>query len=129
MYKKKIDREYGKSKCQETLNILNEYFKDDIEIINERFCSYDYKGVKNIYELKSRRCNYNTYPTTLIGKDKIKDNIIFIFNFIDGIYYIKYEEDKFNNYETKLFKRYDRGNIDREKDYLYIPIKDLIKII
>jgi len=32
MYKKKIDREYGKSKCQETLNILNEYFKDDIEI-------------------------------------------------------------------------------------------------
>lgn len=129
MYLLKRDLNFGKEKEKEILTILREHFKDDIEIINEKFCTYDYKGIKNIYELKSRRCNYNTYPTTMIGDDKLKDNIILIFSFFDGLYYIKYEEDKFNNYERKLFKRNDRGNIDKLKDYLYIPIKDLIKII
>lgn len=125
----KIDIQFGKAKEKEILQKLKDYFKDDLELINKKYSTYDYKGSNNIYELKSRRCYYNSYPTTLIATDKIKDNIIFIFNFIDGIYYIKYEEDKFNNYETKLFKRIDRGNIDKEKDYLYIPINDLIKII
>jgi hypothetical protein len=129
MYRLKQDLKFGKEKELEVLEILEEYFKDDIVLINQKYCTYDYKGIKNIYELKSRRCLYNTYETTIIGRDKIKENMIFIFSFIDGIYYIKYNELKFDKYEYKLFKRYDRGTIDKEKDYLFIPIKDLIKII
>lgn len=129
MLKLKRDLNFGKEKEKELLIVLQEYFKDDINIINEKYCSYDYKGIKNIYELKSRRCNYNKYQETLIAVDKIRPNIIFIFSFIDGIYYIKYDELQFNNYKTEMFKRYDRGYIDKKKLYLYIPIIDLIKII
>jgi hypothetical protein len=129
MYRLKQDLKFGKEKELEVLQILEEHFKDNIILINQKYCTYDYKGIKNIYELKSRRCLYNTYETTIIGRDKIKDNMIFIFSFVDGLYYIKYDELKFDKYEYKLFKRYDRGTIDKEKDYLFIPIKDLIKII
>jgi hypothetical protein len=67
----------------------------------------------------------------MIAEDKIiHDNIILLFNFIDGLYYINYEENKelFKTFEKKLFKRYRPNIKDIEKNYLYIPINHLKKI-
>ena len=124
------DKKFGHFEEVDKLPILEEYFKDNLKI-NKVYSKYDYEGDKALYEMKSRNNNYSKYPTTLIAYDKLttKNNkdLIFIFNFLDGLYHIKYDEIKFKNYEIKLFHRTDRGN-DKHKEHIYIPISDLIKI-
>lgn len=130
-----MDVQYGLTKEEEILIIIKEYFNDDniYKSVN-KYDKYDFinKDKNIIYELKSRRNSYNKYPTTLISLDKIDKDYenIFIFNFTDGVYYIKYNEEQFNKYDIKLFKRIDRKQYcnDKEKLYIYIPITDLIKI-
>ena len=135
MNKLKADIKYGKLSETKTLQRIKDYFNDDdITLINYTFNQYDFKSVKTntIYELKSRRNDYNTYPTTIIGQDKINDayNNIFLFNFNnDELYYIKYDKELFKQFEVNLFRRYDRGKIDKEKEYIYIPIEFLTRII
>jgi hypothetical protein len=131
MSKFEIDYDFGKKWEKEILDKINiRWKKDEILETKNLYSKYDYEGKKYKYELKSRRNSYNQYPTTLIAKDKILNDKkqIFLFNFTDGLYYIKYRESKFQNYKCKLFRRYDRGNIDLEKFYYYIPIEDLKKI-
>jgi hypothetical protein len=124
------DYKYGKENEKKILKDLNNFFKDDIEIITDKFSQYDFKGTKNIYELKTRRNKYEDFPTTIIGANKILDNIIFLFKFENGLYYIKYDENKFNTFEKKKFVRNKRLDYnDKEMDYLFIPIEHLTKII
>lgn len=126
----KNDKEFGHFEEVNKLPILENYFKDNLKI-TKTYCKYDYEGDKANYEMKSRKNNYSKYPTTLIAYDKLttKNNkdLIFIFNFFDGLYHIKYDEIKFKNYEIKMFNRTDRG-FDKHKEYIYIPISDLTKI-
>ena len=134
MNKYKSDYLYGKQSENKNLQIIKDYFNDDIEMLDYRYSQYDFKSTKSntIYELKTRRNNYSDYPTTIIGKDKINDeyNNIFIFGFNNNeLYYIKYDKELFKKFEIKLFRRFDRGNIDEEKEYIYIPIEFLTKII
>jgi hypothetical protein len=127
----KEDYLYGKGKEDEILLKIKDYFNKDIEHIENVYSKYDYKDNNYFYELKSRKNKKDDYPTTLIGKDKIiNDNVILLFNFIDGLYYINYKENKelFKTFETKLFKRYRKGFNDIEKLYVYIPINHLKKI-
>jgi hypothetical protein len=127
----KQDYAFGITKEQEVLTKINEYFKDDIQQVLNKKSKNDFKGTKYIYELKSRTNKYADYPTTLIAQDKIfSDNHIFLFNFTDGLYYIKYDEEAFKEFEVKDFKRRFRTDIkDIKKPYLYIPIIKLCKIM
>lgn len=112
--------------------LINKFSNDNIKKCKNKFSKFDFEGDKTLYELKTRNNYYNSYPTTLIAYDKIINTSkkqIFIFKFIDGIYYIEYDETKFKNYEKKYFRRNIRLDYnDIEKIYIYIPIKDLIKI-
>lgn len=96
----------------------------------EKFDLFDYYNEKYLVELKSRRNNHNTYPTTMVGYNKIKNTIetktkVFFFNFFDGLYYHIY--DSSNIYEIKKSGRYDRGCAEIS-DYLFIPIELLTKV-
>ena len=68
----------------------------------------------------------------MIGYNKIKkalelnEDVYFIFNFTDGIYYYKFDRDK--ELEVKQGGRFDRGRPEI-KDYCFIPIEILQKII
>lgn len=107
------------------------FFKDNLEK-TKRCNRYDYEGITGSYELKCRTNNYNTYPTTCIALDKINPNHtkkqIYIFNFIDGTYYIEYHKELFDNFEIKDFKRYRSYYNDIKKPYMYIPIEQLTRI-
>lgn len=120
----------GKKKEIEILPIIKQYFKRDILKSNERFDKYDFYDNEYKYELKNRLNYYSSFNTTLLGYDKILNcNQIFLFNFYDGLYYIKYNEQLFNTFDKKLFVRTNRTNLNcKKKDYIYIPIKWLIKI-
>jgi hypothetical protein len=66
-----------------------------------------------------------------VGLDKVKENmkkIIFLFNFIDGLYYIEYEKNLFDTFEKQPFRRFREGVNDKEKPYIYIPIEHLKRI-
>lgn len=127
------DYEFGKKCESEILNILNRNFpEENIRHLTSRYSVWDFQGKNYVYELKSRNCKYNDFKTTLLPKNKLcRSDIILLFNFTDGLYYIDYynNKDLFNEFEVKPFKRTDR--IDRKErviDYIYIPIEHLKKI-
>lgn len=56
-------------------------------------------------------------------KDK---ELFFVFNFIDELCYIRYNEEVFSTFEKKP---YSRINAEYDmKDYFFIPIENLITI-
>jgi hypothetical protein len=133
----KKDYNFGKECENKVLEMLNKYFKTgsgnpsdgEIRASTNIYSSFDFYGDKYIYELKSRNNSYNDYPTTLIPKYKCKDNLILLFYFTDGLYYIEYKSELFNKFELKMFKRNDRvDKIEKPVEYYYIPITNLTKI-
>jgi len=126
----KEDYKTGKSKENEIKNKLESVFGQLKKTIN--ICKYDYYNDDYIIEVKSRLFNKDKYPTTMIACDKILEtekNQIFVFNFLDGLYYIKYCPSLFEEFEKNLFQRRQRiDHKDIKKLYCYIPINKLIKI-
>ena len=113
-------------------NLLHEKVKECFgnDIVQTSGCHpYDYYNHDTFIELKSRRCKHDTYPTTMIGLNKINfardlpdKSFVFIFRFTDGLYQHIFDPKK--NYEVKMGGRQDRGRAEY-KQYVYIPIKDL----
>ena len=87
------------------------------------------------WEIKTRRCDKDTYPDTLIGANKLWEawnkyysswvETIFFFVYQDWIYYIR----PFEHIPRKdfLLQRWDRW-IDSKKWWIYYDTKDLINI-
>jgi hypothetical protein len=128
----KNDYEMGTKNEDKVLIQINSFFNDNIVKSSSKFSKYDYKGDEYYYELKTRNNNYKTYPTTLIPYNKIMTNKkqIFLFDFKDGLYYIEYNPDVFNEFELKHFVRNQRIDYnDIMSMYYYIPIEKLKKIL
>lgn len=114
--------EFGDRNELIVLKIIRKYFNDDIKKEQDRYEIFDFQGTNTRYELKSRRCNSWTYRDTMIGLNKldaVNGNFIFLFQFYDGLFYVKYDKEQFDTF------RRDRGY----KDYLFIPKERLIKIL
>ena len=126
----KDDYDFGTQKEDDITTTLNKFFNDELIKPENKKSKYDFKGKETYYEVKSRTNKYDEYPTTMIAQNKIlTGNQIFVFNFTDGIYYIKYDKEIFDKFEKKLFKRSYRPDIKTfESLYIYIPIEQLTKI-
>lgn len=125
------DYEMGINNENLLLPKLKEFFNDDtIHKLND-YSVFDYEGENKYIELKSRNNNYNKYKTTMIGLNKLvkastlKPDVYFFFNFLDGLYYYKYNFD--DNFEIRQGGRHDRGE-NEINNYCYIPIDILIKV-
>jgi len=116
-------------------NILNTNFNINLEKTTNKFDLFDIIDNNNKYivEVKERSNNYSKYPTTMIGHNKYIEglkylkkgyNVLFVFCFVDGIYYYKLENDIF---KPELGGRVDRG-FREIKNYIYIKISELIKL-
>jgi len=133
MSEKNNDIFYGLDQEKKTLEILKLYFKDENIIKNNRFSIIDFESDSKLIELKSRRVKYNQYLTTIVGLNKIEQfkksnkKCYFIFNFIDGLYYIEYS----SNFDKYLIKNeyIIRDGIKEYKKNCHIPINDLKKIV
>jgi len=87
-------------------------------------------------ELKTRRCEINTYPDTMIGLNKLIEAYkrynkewlytIFVFKFTDWLYYINpfFALPRFDYRKG----RYDRGGFDSEKGWIYFKTTDLVRM-
>ena len=125
------DLKFGLNKEMQLLPILKEYLKDETIYKLENSNVFDFKGDNKFIELKSRNNNYDKYPTTMIGINKVlrasslNENVYFFFCFNDGLYYWLYDKDY--EFEIKRGGRFDRGRPELY-DYAYIPIDMLIKV-
>ena len=101
----------------------------------KEFSLFDLRDNKNkiIVEVKERNNIKNKYPTTMIGENKFikaKDyfdrgyKVLFVFKFIDGIYYYEYCDEEL---KIDIGGRCDRGKPEY-KNYVYIDIKKLKNI-
>lgn len=129
---KKNDIEFGLEQEDKKLPLLRSFFSSKMKKETNKFAKYDYYTKKTYYELKSRNNKYDTYPTTMIATDKVIPDCDrrqrFVFNFTDGVYYITYNKELFDEkVEIKMGGRNDRGQYEY-KPYFYIPIYLLKKV-
>lgn len=131
------DIQFGLEKEDVILQSVKKYF-DTKNIIKsmDKYCVYDAEDTSTHtrYEIKARRNKYNAYPTTIIPYHKrngAKNNkrLIFVFGFIDGIYYIEYNEKLFNQFETKNITYYRKGIQPKPLKHYCIPVSLLSPII
>jgi hypothetical protein len=98
----------------------------------DRFCE------EFFYEHKDRNKTKDQYDTTIIPYGKIlwtkENNATAIFGFTftdypDSLFYIKYDPERFKDYEVNYFVRAPRpDHKDVLQLYCYIPISDLTEI-
>jgi hypothetical protein len=124
------DYKFGTKKELERLPFLNEKFNTCF-IKTPKYASIDFVSGNTRVEQKSRTNAYKQYDTTLLPYSKVKtikdnENVYFLFVFTDGDYILKYDKDKFSNYEVKPFVRNKRIDYnDKLQDYFHIPITEL----
>ena len=139
MATKKQDLKMGKIAEDETIPILNEYFKTIFKKNENAYGVIDFFNEdKTIYiELKARRLKHNQYETAMIGQNKIryyknlKDCACYLcFKYIDGLFIIKYDKELFKTFKMETIKINFRQDVGRAEfsDVLYIPYIHLIKI-
>lgn len=122
---------FGKQHEKIALPIIREFFNRDIQQTEGQYAKYDFVDETTNYEQKTRTNAYAKYPDTMITMNKCckcdegKD-LILLFKYTDGIYYIKYDPEKFATYRTEMFSR--AGLEWDEKEHIYIPIGDLLPI-
>lgn len=92
----------------------------------------DFYSDMYLYELKTRNNRLNTFPTTIVGfnkinyADKVNKPLIIIFSFTDGDYYYKHYKYNKSSIIVDKFVRNKRCDfVDKKADYAFIPVKDL----
>ena len=130
------DLSFGATGENFVLPIINNFFNDTAIPFEDIYSTQDFHSCKNVYELKSRKVKHDMYSTAIIGcnkavlkpQDKGKD-LYFIFNYLDGVFYIRYDEELFKTFNKKSFCRHARSDYaDRASDVWEIPREKLIKI-
>lgn len=119
--------EYGLSNENNVLKIIQNVFSKNIEKSKYKYSKYDYYDVKSkyIFELKTRRITHNQYPTALLNVCKINyKNLIVIYEYTDGLFYIKYDEELFNTFSSNLQRIH---GYSQSQDVINIPYHFLTK--
>lgn len=126
----KKDLIYG-FKCEDKLldTIRQKWGKDIIK--TNKWATFDFEDDNTQLELKNRRCKSTTYPSMMIGLNKIlkaekttDKKSIFLWNLNDGLFYWDYNKDE---YDVGYGGRCDRGK-DERKTTAFIPMEHLIKV-
>lgn len=128
MEQRLLDEVMGIENELAVLELLKDKHNGEVYKTPECHCM-DFVSDNTFYELKSRRCNKNTYKTTMVGLNKFEfagacdRDCIFLFKFDDGLYYYKY--NRTDRFDIKIGGRKDRGK-EEYKKYVYIPVEKLI---
>ena len=125
------DYSFGKTQEERVLSKICKFFNEEIKPTAE-YCRWDFESFNTIYELKSRNVFSNTYDDVMINYSKIQPihkAQYFLFNFTDGLFYIKYDQHVFTDFELKVFKREGRLDYnDKPQVVCHIPIHALTKL-
>ena len=128
------DLSFGLKKEISEIERIRNRFSNTLKPTNNFFV-FDYVSNECYVELKSRRNKLNTYPDTMVGVNKLDyaetadRPVYFVFSFIDGLYYWKYNKEDIQNGNVRFSVggRCDRGKAEY-KDYAYIKT-DILEMI
>ena len=129
------DYAFGVSNEEDALASIRK-FDATLQRSTNKFSPFDYLNESNtvFVELKTRTNARDKYPTTMLPFSKVKiaeknpmNAYYFVFKYTDGIYYIKYDKDRFASYEVRQGGRFDRGCPELNQ-YIYIPVTDLVQL-
>ena len=125
LIKKKNDIEYSILELNKVKEDVQKYFNIVLNDTDELH-AMDYYCNDKFFDIKTRRHNHDMYYETMVLESKYKfcknsnKECYFIFNFLDGLYYYRYDN-------TSIF---GFGICKKEKtNFVYIPIKYLIQIL
>lgn len=117
-------------------NLVFEIIKNKYENLlkSDKFCVYDFSNDKYEIELKTRNIAHDLYSTVIISCNKCErkrtKRIVLMFQYTDGLYYIRYRKSKFKHYEKFNFRRNQRNDFnDKYSECFKIPITDLKKFV
>jgi hypothetical protein len=124
------DIEFGLSSEKKLIKTLGNQFGADIQKTTNKYCNYDFFTANHKIELKTRRCNFRTYPTTIIPvKKTLQDgNLTFVFCFADKLCYIEYDKEKFSKYRIEDIEYVSAFGQITNVPHIHIPIEDLVEI-
>jgi hypothetical protein len=122
------------SSVSKVKDILDTKYSTDFKRTKE-FSVFDLRddNTKIMAEVKKRNNTKDKYHTTMVGENKFLKakeyyergyEVLFCFEFTDGIYYYEYCKEKL---ETKLGGRRDRDRPEF-KNYVYIPVSKLKRL-
>ncbi len=133
------DCAFGFSNQQTMKQILDAYFGGN-HIEQPRYAKWDFisDDGKRFIEVKSRRCAHDTYPTALVGRNKVSiaesdtdqsHSYYFAYQYTDGAFIVQYDPTLFSSFVCEPFQRGGRaGIVDRSVDTYHIPHNNLSKI-
>ena len=96
----KKDLMFGREKEDENLTLIRSAIDENLQKSVSNFYVIDFSSKDCYIELKSRRCEKDKYPDTMIGINKInfakksEKPTYFCFSFTDGLYCWKYDEEE-----------------------------------
>ena len=90
-----------------------------------KYTSFDFYNETYLFEYKNRQIYSFQYKTVIINKCKIgiDRNIIFIFQYIDKVFYIRFERELFDCFDIEFKK--PLNDIFTRDDVIHIPIRFL----
>jgi len=134
LVKKSKDLKFGFSQEILVLEKLKKTWPN-LEKTKNRYCIYDFEDEENIFELKSRKCNHNSFYDIMVSINKVNCLLnsdkrgYLVYNFKDGIYYTEITEEIIRLSRIEKFRRKNRGSgVDFETECLYIPNYLLTKL-
>ena len=135
MNKFNADYQMGTQKEKDLLQLLQNNLDNELQLSPHKNAVFDYCSSKSFAELKTRNNKKDDYPDTMIPKNKVDyaadcfKDCYFIFCFVDGVYYWKYNDSDYFNGVIRVGQggRYDRGK-DERKEYYFIKNEALIKL-
>ena len=135
-----VDR--GIKSERELQPIIEQFFHTQLKKTQCKFSVMDWIGTDNcFYELKTRFSYQgkpiykNTFDTTIVPMSKIEWienrglNAMFIFQFADGLFFIRYLKDTWDKFETQAIYCSNRTGSDPERIHICIPVNLLIPMI
>lgn len=129
------DIEYGKTSELAVLPLINQHFNDNAVASSEMYSTQDFYSQNNVYELKSRKIVHNLYPTAIIGcnkavlrKEDREKTLYFVFSYLDGLFYIKYDEERFRDWKSTFQRNSRLGCRDMPHEVFHIPYTALTRI-
>ena len=103
--------EMGNKNEEMFLPLLKTLYGNDLERTNaNKWAEKDFISIKNNVkiEMKSRTCYSYSFPTTMLGANKLREifqninmNYVFIFVFLDGVYSWTYSNENYELAEEK----------------------------
>lgn len=114
--------------------LITRRFGKDLKKTSDTYALFDFESDDTLVELKTRNVRHNQYATTMIGMNKvaaglkqINKEVIFVFSFIDGIYYYQLDVNDLPNFTIGIGGTSKRGR-DERANYLFIPVNALKKL-